>query len=108
MPAGMRCRLQHNQHRETCGTVGQLKTKHACIVEADESLRIRMQGSQSKNHEDHISGKGVNSLSHYTLGHQFIPMPEALKIPNAKAAVEKKWEKLDRHGSRRKSKIKMR
>ena len=67
-----------------------------------------MQGSQSKNHEDHISGKGVNSLSHYTLGHQFIPMPEALKIPNAKAAVEKEWEKLDRHGSRRKSKIKMR
>ena len=89
MPAGMRCRLQQNQHRETCGTVGQLKTKHACIVEADESLRIRMQGSQSKNHEDHISGKGVNSLSHYTLGHQFIPMPEASKIPNAR----QQWRK---------------
>ena len=46
------------------------KTKHACIVEADESMRIRMEGSQSKNHEEHISGKGVNSLSHFNLGAQ--------------------------------------
>ena len=66
-------------------------TKYACIVEADESLRIRMEGSQSKNHEDHITGKGVNSLSHYNLVHKFIPMPEAMRIPDAKAAVEQKW-----------------
>ena len=38
-PAAMRCRLQLHQHRETCGTVGQHKTKYACIVEADESMR---------------------------------------------------------------------
>ena len=43
-------------------------------------------------HEDHISGTGVNSLSHYRLVHKFIPMLEALKIPEAKAAVEKEWE----------------
>ena len=89
MPAGMRCGLQLSQHRETCSTVGQLKTKHACIVEADESMRIRMEGSQSKNHVEHISGKGVNSLSFYNLVHKFIPMPQAMKIPDAKEAVEK-------------------
>ena len=81
-----------NQHRETCGNVGQHKTKYACLVEADGSVRIRMEGSQSKNHEDHISGKGVNSMGHYNLVHKFIPMLEALKIPDAKAAVEKEWE----------------
>ena len=39
--------------------------------------------------------------SHYNLDYKFIPMPEALKIPDAKAAVEKEWEKLIkyRHGS---------
>ena len=41
MPAAMLCRLQLHHHRETCGTVGQHKTKCACIVEADESMRIR-------------------------------------------------------------------
>ena len=89
MPAAMPCRLQLHRHRETCGTVGQHKTKYACIVEADESMMTRMEGSQSKNHEDHIAGKGVNSSSHYDLVHKFIPMPEAMKIPDAKAAVEK-------------------
>ena len=40
MPAAMPCRLQLHEHRETCGTVGQHKTKYACVVEADESMRI--------------------------------------------------------------------
>ena len=88
MPTAMPCRIQLHQHRKTCGTVGQRKTKHSCIAEADESSRIRMEGSQSKNHEDHISEKGVNSLNHYNLVHKFIPMLEAMKILEAKAAVE--------------------
>ena len=101
MPAAVPCRIYLHQHRETCGTVGQHKTKYACIVEADESVRIRMEGSQSKNHEDHIAGKGVNSLSHLNLVHKFLPIPEAMKIPVAKAALEKEREKLkkNRHGS---------
>ena len=51
-----------------------------------------MEGCQSKNYEDHIAGKGMNSLSHHNLVHKFIPMPEAMKIPDAKAAVEREWE----------------
>ena len=82
MPAAMLCRLQLNQHRETCGKVGQHKTRNACIVEADETMRIRMEGSQRKDHEDHVAAKGRNSLSHYNLVHKFIPMPEAMKIPS--------------------------
>ena len=39
MPAAMPCRLQRGQDRETCCTVGEHKTKYACIVEANESVR---------------------------------------------------------------------
>ena len=43
-----------------------------------------------------IAGKGENSLQHYNLVHKFIPMPQAMKIPAAKAAVDKEWEKLEK------------
>ena len=48
-----------------------------------------MEGVLYRYHEDHIAAKGINSLSHFNLVHKFIPMPQALKIPDAKAAVEK-------------------
>ena len=35
------------------------------------------------HHEDHIAGKGENSLQHYNLVHKFIPMPESVKISAA-------------------------
>ena len=55
-----------------------------------------MGNSIPHNHEDHIAGKGENSLQHYNLVHKFIPMPQAMKIPAAKAAVDKEWEKLEK------------
>ena len=56
---------------------------------------LRMGNSIPHHHEDHIAGKGENSLQHYNLVHKFIPMPLAMKIPAAKAAVDKEWEKLE-------------
>ena len=49
-----------------------------------------------RNHEDHIAGKGENSLQHYNLVHKFILVPQAMKIAAAKAAVDKEWEKLEK------------
>ena len=46
--------------------------------------------------EDYIAAKGINSQSHYNLVHKFIPMPQALNMPDAKAAVEKEWETLEK------------
>ena len=60
-----------------------------CRSSRDESMRIRMEGAPHKNHEDHTAGKGMKSLSLYILVHKFILMPQAIKIPDAKAAVEK-------------------
>ena len=63
------------------------KSKLACILVANESTRMRMGNSIPSNHEDHIAGKGENSLK---------PMPQAMKILAAKAAVDKEWEKLEK------------
>ena len=68
------------------------KTKHACIVEAHESTRQRLESSQPKDHENHIAGKGYNSMTHHKLVHKFIRVPPAMKIPSAKAAVDKEWK----------------
>ena len=86
----MPCKIMKN-----CGSgsSNKIKTKLACILEADESARMRMGNSIPHHHEDHIAGKGENSLQHYNLVHKFIPMPQAMKIPAAKAAVDKEWEK---------------
>ena len=43
-----------------------------------------------------LQEKDTNSLQHYNLVHNFIPMPQAMKIPAAKAAVDKEWEKLEK------------
>ena len=42
---------------------------------------------QPKDHADRIAGKGFNSLSHYNLVHMFIPMLQAMKIPDANASL---------------------
>ena len=79
----------------TRGTTNEFKSKLACILEASEFTRLRMEESLPNHHEDHIAGKGDNSLQHKNLEHKFIPMLQAMKIPVAKAAVDKGWEKLE-------------
>ena len=43
-----------------------------------------------------ILQEGNKSPQHYNSVHKFIPMPQATKIPTAKAAVDKEWEKLEK------------
>ena len=89
----MPCKIMKN-----CGSgaSNKIKTKLACILEADESTRMRMGNSIPHHQKGHIEGKSENSLQHYNLVHKFIPMPQAMKIPAAKAAVDKRWEKLEK------------
>ena len=37
----------------------------------------------------------IISVLHDNLVHKFIPLPQAVKIPDAKAAVDKEWKKLE-------------
>ena len=34
-------------------------------------------------------------MTHYNLVHKFSPMPQAMKILDAEAAVDKEWKKLE-------------
>ena len=84
--------------KKNCGSGGsnKIKRKLACILEADESTRLRMGNSLLNHHEDHIAGEGDNSLQQYNLVHKIIPMPQAMKIPAAKATVDKECEILEK------------
>ena len=55
MPAAMPCKTPVNSSGETYRGIGKSKTKYACIVEADESTRIRLEGVPCRYHEDHIA-----------------------------------------------------
>ena len=60
MPAAMPCKIRGRKYKETCRTPDDRMTKYACIVEADEFTRKRLEGALHKNHEGHIAGKGIN------------------------------------------------
>ena len=101
MPVAMPCKTPKNSGGETTCGIGKSKTKHACIVEAGESTRIRLEGVLDRYHEDHVAAKGINSLSHYNSMHKFIPMPQAEKIKMRKQQWiknGKNWKRY-RHGS---------
>ena len=62
---------KNNQNWVTRGKSNEIKSKLACILEASESTRLRMGESLPNHHEDHVAGKGDNSLQHYNLVHKF-------------------------------------
>ena len=65
MEAAMPCKVETFRYRETCGESNEIrKSKHACIADAHESTRKRLERTLPKDHEDHIAGKGFNSFSH--------------------------------------------
>ena len=60
----MPCKMGANKRsdfQETEARSGELnkipKTEHACVVDAHESTRKRLESSLPKDHEDHIAGK---------------------------------------------------
>ena len=107
MEAAMPCRMgtkkRSSRLREPASetTESNTKTKHACIVEAhastlyQEILRITSRK------------KRFNSIRHYNLVHKFVAMPQAMKVPDAKVAVEEEWEKLEKLPAWQLNKVKM-
>ena len=90
MAPAMPCKIM----KKNCGSgaSNKIKTRLACILEAGESTRLRMGESLPNHHEDDIAGKGRQFTAIYkNLVHKFIPMPQAMQIPAAKAAVDKEW-----------------
>ena len=100
MSPAMLCKIcKKSKHGETSGKSNEIKSKLACILEASESTRLRMGESLPNHHEDHLAGKGDNSLSHNNSVYKFIPMLQTFKTPDTMVAVDK-WR-----GTRRKSDV---
>ena len=71
MAPAMPCKIsEKNKHGEIRTKTNDSKSKIACILEASESTRLRMEKSLPNYHEDHIAGKGDNSLQRYYLVHK--------------------------------------
>ena len=75
LPAALPCHTPVNSGGETHCGIGKHKTKCACIVDADEYMRIRLGGVPHRYHEDRISAKGIHSLSHCNLGTSLFQCP---------------------------------
>ena len=82
MPAAMPCKIPIKSSGETHRNIGKRRTQYACVVDAWKELDTNLI-------RDHITAKWMNFMTLHSLVHKFIPMPQALKIPDAKAAVEK-------------------
>ena len=78
MEAAVLCKMgtkkRSNKSRKTANETKESnniqKTKRACIVEAHESTRRRLESTLPRNHEDHIAEKGFTSVSHCNLAHK--------------------------------------
>ena len=55
MPAATPCKIPIKSSGQTHRDTGKRKTKYACIVDADESTRPRLEGAVHKHHQDHIT-----------------------------------------------------
>ena len=65
MAPAMPCKTcKKNKHGETRCKTHDFRSKWACILEASESTRMRTEESLQKYNEDHVAGKGDNSLQH--------------------------------------------
>ena len=64
MAPAMPCKTRKKtNHGETRGKTNEFKSKFACILEASESTRLRMEESLPNYHEDHTPGVGKMSLN---------------------------------------------
>ena len=67
MPTAMPRKIPIKSSGETNRSIGKRKTKYACIVDADESTRRRIEGAGRKPHQDHITAKGTKSVTHHSV-----------------------------------------
>ena len=94
MPAAMPCKTPICQSsRETRRSLGKHKTKYACIVEADESMRIRLEGGPYRYHKIHIAAKGMNSLTHCNLVQQVYSIASSNENTRCKGSSGKRMGK---------------
>ena len=63
MPAAVPCKIPMKSSGETHRNIGKRNTKYACVVDANESTRPRLEGAGHKPHQDQVTAKGMNSIT---------------------------------------------
>ena len=83
MESALSCKVQNLGHEKLVAkTNPTLADRNMHTSWKPTNLReSALERTQQEDHEDRIAGKGVNSLSHHTLVHKFIPVSQAMKIP---------------------------
>ena len=95
LDAEMPCKNVTGRGETSCVKSDTRRTRNACIIEASGSTRSRIGKNQRRDHRDLIAERGFNSLSHYNRVHRPSPIHLAIKILNAKAAVDREWDELE-------------
>jgi len=54
-----------------------------------------MDGTQ-RRHQERIASAGTSSTTHYAMVHKPIPLPVAMRIPEAREALDAEWTKLEK------------
>ena len=102
MPAAMLCKTPINSGGETLCGIGESKTKHACIVDADECMRIQLEGVPYRYHEDHIAAKTNKFTQSLWSGAQVYANASSIKNTGCEGCNENKMGKIGKDGSWRK------
>ena len=102
MPAAMLCKIPIKSSGETHRRIGKRKTKYACVVDADESTRPRLEGAGHKPHQDHITAKRDECFNSLQSCSQILSDASSTENSRCKRQQWKKngknWRK-SRHGS---------
>ena len=69
MAAAMPCKMRSGTRclKDRKAKTSEAKTRFSCIAEAHEFTRQRKESVTKRIHEEHIAGKGQNSVVHYSL-----------------------------------------
>ena len=111
MAPAMRCKTcKKSKTGEIRCKTDDFKSKFACILEASESTRMRMEESLPKYHEDHIAGKGDNSLQYYIWYTKIFLCLKQWRYPQQKQQWIKNGRNLksSRRGTKQKSEVNQR
>ena len=79
---------------ESCESNKIPKAKHACIAESHESKRQRLESSQPKDDEDHIAGKGYNSMTHLNLVSQVFSFASSDENSGCESSIGEGMEEI--------------
>ena len=93
------------KHGETRGKSNEIKSKLACILEASESTRLRMEESLPNHHEDHIAGKGIQFTAALQFGTQIYSYAPSHENSSSKGSSEQGMGKLEKISARNLTKV---